>query len=110
MLNKEDAFMILNKENLDNFNFKSIAKFDLTNKGLMLIDCTKPLSQSMLPFCQLDPKEHISVRIYWTIKSFSREKAIETIFCEIAAILSRPQCVKVDAWNQKLPLVAILLE
>ena len=50
MLNKEEAWKVLDNENLENFNFRFISKFDLTNKGLMLIDDTKPLSQPMLPF------------------------------------------------------------
>ena len=31
----------------------------------------KPLSEPMLSYCQLDPKEHISVNFYLKIKKFS---------------------------------------
>ena len=30
----------------------------------------KPLSELMLPYCQLDPKEHISLKFYFKFKSF----------------------------------------
>ena len=34
----------------------------------------KPLFEIVLPFCQLDPKEHISMKFYWTFKSFYSRK------------------------------------
>ena len=34
----------------------------------------KPLSEPMLPYCQLDPKEHISVKLYLKFKSFHSRK------------------------------------
>ena len=48
----------------------------------------------MLPCCQLDHNEHISVK--FLLKSFIQENTLETVVCEMAAILSRPQCVKVS--------------
>ena len=55
----------------------------------------KPLSEPMLPYCRLDPKEHIS---QWNFiknsKVFVQENALQHVVCEMAAILSRPQCVK----------------
>ena len=45
---------------------------------------TKPLSKSMLGYCQLDPKEQNSV----LVKEIIHENASENIFCEMAAILS----------------------
>ena len=35
---------------------------------------TKPLSEPMLEYCELDPKEHISVRFYFKFKSFLSKK------------------------------------
>ena len=34
----------------------------------------KPLSEPMLPYCQLDPKEHISVKFYLKCDSFHERK------------------------------------
>ena len=46
-----------------------------------------------------DRKEHISTKSYSLFKSFhstcSRKYALENVVCEMAAILSRPQCVQV---------------
>ena len=35
---------------------------------------TKPLSEPMLPYCQLDPKEHTSVKFYFEFKCFHSRK------------------------------------
>ena len=53
----------------------------------------KPLSEPMLPDCQLDPKEYISEKCISNSKVFIQENALENVICEMAAILSRPQCV-----------------
>ena len=50
----------------------------------------KPLSEPMLPYCQLDPKEHISVKFH--LKSI-QVNALENVICKMAAISSQPQCV-----------------
>ena len=34
----------------------------------------KPFSESMMPYCQLDPKEHISVKFYSRLKIFHSRK------------------------------------
>ena len=56
----------------------------------------KPLSEPMLPYCQLDPKEHISV-IFFIQNSeiFIQENPFENVVCEMVAILPRPHGVKV---------------
>ena len=36
--------------------------------------CAKPLSEPTLQYCQLDPREHISVKFYSTFKSFHSRK------------------------------------
>ena len=53
----------------------------------------KPLFEPMLPYCQLDTKEHISVDIYSKFKSFIQGNGLENVVCEMVAILSRPQSV-----------------
>ena len=51
---------------------------------------TKPISEPMLPYCQLDPKEHISVKFYLKFKTFIQENALENTVCEMAVILFLP--------------------
>ena len=53
----------------------------------------KPSFEPMLPYCQLEPKENIAVKLWWISKVFIRGNALENIVCEIAAILCRPRCV-----------------
>ena len=36
-----------------------------------------PLSEPMPPYCQLEPKEHISVKFYWKSKSFYSRKSTQ---------------------------------
>ena len=54
----------------------------------------KPLSEPMLPYCQLDPKEHISVKLKLRFIHFQLGKCILNCHLQIAAILSWPQCVR----------------
>ena len=61
---------------------------------------TKPLSEPILEYCQLDPCEQISVKsgskfIY--IYIFIQENAFENVVWKMAAILARPQCVKTSS-------------
>ena len=58
------------------------------------LDGTKPLSESMLEYCQLHPWEQTSVKFNRNWNIFIQENALENIVCEMASILSRPQCVK----------------
>ena len=53
----------------------------------------KPSFEPMLPYCQLEPKENIAVKLWWNSKVFIQGNALENIVCEIAAILCRPRCV-----------------
>ena len=57
----------------------------------------KPLSEPVLPYCQLDLKEYISVKFYLKFKVFIQGNALQYVVCEMAAILSPPQCV-IDIW------------
>ena len=41
----------------------------------------KLLSEPMLPYCQLDPKDHISVKFY--LKVFIQENALENVVCKM---------------------------
>ena len=54
---------------------------------------TKPLSEPMPEYCQLDPWESTSVKFLSNFKHFYSLKWFESVVCEMAAILSRPQCV-----------------
>ena len=54
---------------------------------------TKPLSEPMLEYCQLDHWEQTSVKFKSQFNQFVGEIAFENVVCEVAAILSRPQCV-----------------
>ena len=47
----------------------------------------KPLSEPMLGYYQLDPKEQTSVKSQSKFKHFQQKSVV----CEMAAILSRPQ-------------------
>ena len=42
---------------------------------------------------KLDPWEQISVKFQSQLKHFHLENALENVVCEMASILSRPQCV-----------------
>ena len=72
----------------------------------------KPLSEPMLPYCRLDPKEHISVKFIYNWKVFIQGNALENIVCEIVAILSvcgkHPPVAcftkEVNPWLAKRPL------
>ena len=55
--------------------------------------CTKRLSEPMMTYCQLDPKEHISMKYFSKFKIFHPRNAFENIICGMAALLSWPQCV-----------------
>ena len=56
--------------------------------------CTKPISEPMLAYCQLDPWEQFSVKFLSKFRHFRSRKAVENIICKMATILSWPQCVK----------------
>ena len=57
------------------------------------LDDAKPLSEPMLEYCELDPKEQT-----WNLNRksniFLQENAFESVVCETVAILCRPQSVK----------------
>ena len=54
-----------------------------------------PLSEPMMIYCHLDLKEHISMKYDFEIQKFSLKKnAFENIVCEMATLLSQPQCVQ----------------
>ena len=58
------------------------------------LDGAKPLSETMLDYCYLNPYEQTSVKFQSEFKHFIHENALENVVCEIASILSRPQCIK----------------
>ena len=68
----------------------------------------KPLSETMLPYCQLDPKEHISVKFYLKFKSFDLRKCTWKCHLWMAAILSWPQCVNLDMLGVDIITLVVL--
>ena len=72
-------------------------QYDITTL-LQIIACrllrAKPLSKPILPYCQLDPKEHMSVKFIQNSKVSIQGNAIENVWV-MAAILS-PQCVNAN--------------
>ena len=52
----------------------------------------KALSKPSRAYCQLESREHISMKYFVKFKSF-QENAFENVICEKAGILSRFQCV-----------------
>ena len=65
------------------------------------IFCPKPLSESTLTYCQLDPLEHfdeilIEIELWnynWKWAVIIQENAFEHVVCKSAAIWPQPQCV-----------------
>ena len=55
-----------------------------------LVDAN-PLSDPMLGYTQLDPKENNSVNISRNLNIFIQENAYENVVTKVAAILSQPQ-------------------
>ena len=54
----------------------------------------------MLTYCQFDPKENISVVFFWNLNVFIQEKTPQSIFSEMVAIVSEPQCVNPKEFKQ----------
>ena len=59
------------------------------------LDGTKPLSEPMLEYCELDPQEQ---KLQWIFNQnswiFIQENAFEKVICKMPAILRQPQYVK----------------
>ena len=54
-----------------------------------------PLSEPMMVYCQLDPKEHITMKFYFKLKSFHSRTCIwKYRLKKMVAILFWPECVK----------------
>ena len=53
----------------------------------------KPLSESLLDYCQLDPCEHISMKFETKYNNFIDKNSFENVVWKMAAILSWPQCI-----------------
>ena len=58
------------------------------------LDGAKPLSEPMLGYCQMNPKEQISVKLKKNSEFFIQENAFENVVCEMATILCRGRWVK----------------
>ena len=59
------------------------------------LDDAKPISEPMLESCWWDPWEQNQRNFNSNWNIFIQENAFENIICEMASILSRPQCVNV---------------
>ena len=60
----------------------------------------KPLSDPMMVYCQLDPKKRTSLKYYLRVNFHSGKCSWK--YCEMAAILSRPQCVNMKTSSMEL--------
>ena len=60
--------------------------------GLSLVGAEQ-LSEPMLSYTQLDPKEQNSVKYYSKFEYFHSRNVFENVVWKMAAILYRPQCV-----------------
>ena len=49
------------------------------------LDGAKPLSESMLEYCWLDPWEQTAVKFQSEFTHFIQEKALENVVCEMAS-------------------------
>ena len=56
----------------------------------------KPLFEPMLQYSQLAPRNKLQLNFDKNSNIFVQENAFESVVCEVAAILSRPQCVNLD--------------
>ena len=55
----------------------------------------KPLSESILKYCWLDPQEQTSVKFQSDSYIFIQENAFGKVVCKTVSILSRPQWVNI---------------
>ena len=53
------------------------------------LDGAKPLSEPMLTYCELDPKEHISMKFYFESNIFIEENSCEHVVCEMMQVDQR---------------------
>ena len=58
--------------------------------------------------CELDPKDHISVKSGYNSKVLIQGNGLENVVCEMGAISSRPLWVKVLSFIQHHPMDGIL--
>ena len=61
----------------------------------------KPLSETMLEYCQLDFRNKLQWNFNRNSDIFFQENAIESVVCEMAAILARPVCVNTKLQRQQ---------
>ena len=72
--------------------------------------CTKPLSKPMMTYCQFGAKEQSPLNSFIEIKTFSLKKLHLRMSCvEVAAILSRLQCVTEIFVDLKLWYACLLI-
>ena len=61
------------------------------------LDGTKPLSEPMLTYCQLDPKEHISMKFYLKFKYFHSTK----MHLNMSSAKCRPFCLSLNVLSHR---------
>ena len=66
------------------------------------LDSAKPLSEPMLSYCQLHPKEHISMKFYFNSNIFIQENVSDHVVCEMAVIWPRGRWVNCLAWTSEM--------
>ena len=71
--------------------------------------CAKPLSESMLDIFNCTLKNKIQLNLYRNSNIFIKENVFESVVCEMAAILSRPQCFKWVGTEQRPALILFWL-
>ena len=57
--------------------------------------CAKPLSEPMLEYYQMDPRNELQWNFYQNSFIFIQENPFENVVWKMAAILSRLQCVEI---------------
>ena len=58
---------------------------------------TKPISEPIMTYCQLDPRKIVEWNIIWNSKVFIQENAFENVVWKMAAILSLPRWVNLSS-------------
>ena len=64
------------------------------------LDGAKPLSESMLDIVNWTLRNKLQWAFNWNSNILIQENALETVVCEMASILSRPQCVQLKVINK----------
>ena len=74
--------------------YASVNRFTLVQIMACLLFGDNPLSEPMMVYCQLDPEEHISMKLYLKFKSFYLQKCIWKCRLQknVGHFVSAPMC------------------